>query len=217
MEENIQNNELDVMREQLRNIKAQVEAHTIYHESRLRKSMSQYARSHKIEYNYSFFMLAIITALLGIGGPVWLWKNDALDTYDIILFAVFWISMLWSFRKFIREIKLFRLDRIAQLDLLTAQTRLEEYRQYRESKKSNKKRWISAAVFLLFSVVFFTMQDVSHGRNLTGALIKNIVVWGFYTLIMDLVLTAMTRHVEKKENKMLEEIETFRKMETTAE
>lgn len=166
--------ELLEMREQLRNIKQQVDIHTTYHEDNLRKSIQRKTTFFK-GMRIMGYVSAVLWSVMLIACISWICMARTWDAWIIVLlfinFAIL-AACVWGMRFQDRK---FQLHRLNELDLLTAQTKVEEYKAY--TKRLRRITQPIAIVLMAGLCTYYYITDPSALlRQIPPILIAIIIV-----------------------------------------
>ena len=210
MEEQITTNELLEMKEQLRELKQQLEIRTTFHENRLRESVAESTSYFKRQMRI-YLRNIIILSVIFIGGFFILLDELTIDRGISLLldFAILGY-FIWDW---ILLRKQFNLHKLAELDLLTAQEKIESYKLYQEKKKKKKYRVpmvIIGLPLLLFWVV--KTDSFSGGPGIGGAL-YNIGVCVFISIVCIIISIKVSKKENKTISTLLSDIKELKEME----
>lgn len=209
MEEQITTNELLEMKEQLRELKQQVEIRTTFHENRLRESIAE-STSYFNRQMRIYLRNIIILSVIFIGG--FLILLDKLTIYSGIIILLDFAILGYFIWEWILLRKQFNLHKLAELDLLTAQEKIESYKHYQEEKK--KKYHTPMAIIGLPLILFLTIKtDAYSGGPGIGGTLFNIGVCIFIGIWGSIISEKMSKKENKTISTLLSDIKELKEME----
>lgn len=209
MEEQITTNELLEMKEQLRELKQQLEIRTTFHENRLRESVAESTSYFKRQMRI-YLRNIIILSVIFIGGFFILLDELTIDRGISLLldFAILGY-FIWEW---VLLRKQFNLHKLAELDLLTAQEKIESYKHYQEEKK--KKYHTPMAIIGLPLILFLTIKtDAYSGGPGIGGTLFNIGVCIFIGILGSIISEKMSKKENKTISTLLSDIKELKEME----
>lgn len=209
MEEQITTNELLEMKEQLRELKQQLEIRTTFHENRLRESIAESTSYFKRQMRI-YLRNIIILSVIFIGG--FLILLDKLTIYSGIIILLDFAILGYFIWEWILLRKQFNLHKLAELDLLTAQEKIESYKHYQEEKK--KKYHTPMAIIGLPLILFLTIKtDAYSGGPGIGGTLFNIGVCIFIGIWGSIISEKMSKKENKTISTLLSDIKELKEME----
>lgn len=209
MEEQITTNELLEMKEQLRELKQQLEIRTTFHENRLRESVAESTSYFKRQMRI-YLRNIIILSVIFIGG--FLILLDKLTIYSGIIILLDFAILGYFIWEWVLLRKQFNLHKLAELDLLTAQEKIESYKHYQEEKK--KKYHTPMAIIGLPLILFLTIKtDAYSGGPGIGGTLFNIGVCIFIGILGSIISEKMSKKENKTISTLLSDIKELKEME----
>lgn len=209
MEEQITTNELLEMKEQLQELKQQVEIRTTFHENRLRESIAE-STSYFNRQMRIYLRSIIILSVIFIGG--FLILLDKLTIYSGIIILLDFAILGYFIWEWVLLRKQFNLHKLAELDLLTAQEKIESYKHYQEEKK--KKYHTPMAIIGLPLILFLTIKtDAYSGGPGIGGTLFNIGVCIFIGIWGSIISEKMSKKENKTISTLLSDIKELKEME----
>lgn len=209
MEEQITTNELLEMKEQLRELKQQLEIRTTFHENRLRESVAESTSYFKRQMRI-YLRNIIILSVIFIGG--FLILLDKLTIYSGIILLLDFAILGYFIWEWVLLRKQFNLHKLAELDLLTAQEKIESYKHYQEEKK--KKYHTPMAIIGLPLILFLTIKtDAYSGGPGIGGTLFNIGVCIFIGILGSIISEKMSKKENKTISTLLSDIKELKEME----
>lgn len=162
--------ELLEMREQLRNIKQQVDIHTTYHEENLRKSIRR-----KTSFFKGMRIVGYVSAVLWFVMLIaCICMTSTWDTQIVVLlflnFAIL-VACVWGMKFQDRK---FQMHQLNELDMLTAQTKVEEYKAY--TKRLQRITQPIAIVLIAGMFTYLYMNDPSALLVILKSMIPVIII-----------------------------------------
>lgn len=203
------NDELLEMKEQLRNMKQQLNLHTNFLEEKLRDSIDEnthYFKRQMRKYLYSVIFLACI----------FLWTlcveltEEHIDLLMMVILMILFAFLVFFVWELIRYRKQFQLHKLAELDLLSAQTKMEQYKNHKtDVKKCSTIISIVALPILYFSIY---QSKIEEGST-PGEAWYELLFFACMGVVSGLVGHLLDRRERKKISTLLSDIEELKSMD----
>lgn len=212
MGEQITTNELLEMKEQLRELKQQVEMCTSFHENRLNESITEntsYFKHQMRKYERSILCLAAI-CIIGLGELIFGEENIFMKI--IIILNCFSLGFyLWEWLLFRNQ---FNLHKLAALDLLSAQEKIESYKLYQEKKKRLRRPIV---ILLMPLVLYVIIKSEGFGGGQTAeGMMHNIGVCVLIFLVCFFIAKKQYKKEKTTISTLLADIQELKEMEKKA-